>query len=56
MDVPYQWVILSINKTTSGVSYKELQCPICKNRTKIVSGEPDRCFICGIPLKLPNLI
>ena len=56
MDVSYQWVILNITKTSSGVSSKELQCPICKDVTKIASGEPDRCFICGIPLKLPNLI
>ena len=52
----FEWIVKRNINPTSGRECTTITCPICKSTERILSGAPDRCYICGIPLKFNNLI
>ncbi len=54
MESKYDWIITSRRKTSSGKVIVEVRCPICKTQETLLSGIPDRCYTCGIPLNMPK--
>ena len=54
MESKYDWIITSRRKTPSGKVVVEVKCPICKTQETVLSGDPDRCYTCGILLNMPK--
>jgi len=54
MDNQYSWNVNSIRAGAYGHVIYELCCPVCKHCETVVSGQPDRCYTCGIALKFPK--